>query len=68
MQRWHRCDLPRTPDKIDQARNVILKATQKAAFAKELSAPQANQAVSKVAACGTQSDHGGQFNLRWRTT
>ncbi|XP_034163934.2 uncharacterized protein LOC117598271 [Pangasianodon hypophthalmus] len=44
---WHRCDLPRTPDEIDQARNVILKATQKAAFAKELSALQANQAVSK---------------------
>ncbi len=44
---WHRCDLPRTPDKIDQARNVILKATQKAAFAKELSTLQANQSVSK---------------------
>ncbi len=44
---WHRCDLPRTTDESDQARNVILKATQKAAFAKELSALQANQAVSK---------------------
>ncbi len=40
---WHRCDLPRTPDEIDQAKNVILKATQKAAFAKELSTLQANQ-------------------------
>nr|XP_055027142.1 uncharacterized protein LOC129416781 [Misgurnus anguillicaudatus] len=44
---WHRCDLPRTPDEMDQARNVILKTTQKAAFAKELSALQSNQAVSK---------------------
>jgi hypothetical protein len=44
---WHRCDLPRTPDEIDQARNVILQATQKAAFSKELSAFQANQVVSK---------------------
>ncbi len=40
---WHTCDLPRTPDEIDQAKNVILKATQKAAFAKELSTLQANQ-------------------------
>ncbi|KAI2644797.1 Paraneoplastic antigen-like protein 5 [Labeo rohita] len=45
---WHRCDLPRTPDEIDQARNVVLKATQKDAFAKELSALQANQTVSKT--------------------
>ncbi|XP_039534522.1 uncharacterized protein LOC120483523 [Pimephales promelas] len=44
---WHRCDLPHTPDEMDQARNVILQATQKSAFSKELSALQANQAVSK---------------------
>lgn len=44
---WHRCDLPRTPDEMDQARNVILQATQKAAFSKELSALQVNQVISK---------------------
>nr|XP_021331373.1 uncharacterized protein LOC110439581 [Danio rerio] len=44
---WHRCDLPRTPDEMGQARNVVLKATQKAAFAKELSALLADQPVSK---------------------
>ncbi|XP_047671761.1 uncharacterized protein LOC125145112 [Tachysurus fulvidraco] len=44
---WHRCDLHRTPDEINQARNVILKATQRATFANELTALQGNQAVPK---------------------
>lgn len=44
---WHRCDLPLTPDEMAQARNVILKATQNSAFAKELSALRANRAISK---------------------
>ncbi|XP_038588673.1 uncharacterized protein LOC119913337 [Micropterus salmoides] len=44
---WHRCNSPRTPDEMAQARNVILKATQMAAFAKELSALRANKAIPK---------------------
>ncbi|XP_037617248.1 uncharacterized protein LOC119483204 [Sebastes umbrosus] len=44
---WHRCNLPRTVDEMAQARIVILKATQKAAFAKELAALRADKAISK---------------------
>lgn len=41
----HRCNLPRAMDEMDQAKDVILKATQKADFAKELSAFQAGKVV-----------------------
>lgn len=41
---WHRCNLPRSPGETAQARNVILKATQKA---EELSAFQANQVEAR---------------------
>lgn len=34
---WHKCPFPRTVDKMTQARHVILKETQMAAFEKELS-------------------------------
>lgn len=42
---WHICRLPRTVDEMDQAKDVILKAAQRPAFAKELSAIQANKVV-----------------------
>ncbi len=42
---WHRCHLPRTVDETAQAKEVILKAAQRSAFAKELSALQANKVV-----------------------
>ncbi|XP_078809202.1 uncharacterized protein LOC144994598 [Oryzias latipes] len=44
---WHKCHLPRTADEMAQARDVVLKAVQKTAFSKELSALQSNQAVAK---------------------
>lgn len=44
---WHQCDLPRTVDEMAQAKNIILKATQKSAFGKELLALQANKVVPK---------------------
>lgn len=44
---WHKCDLPRTPDEMAQARKVFFKATQSAAFAKELLAHRANKGKSK---------------------
>lgn len=37
-RRWHRRDLTRTAHEMAQAEDVILKAAQRAAFAKELSA------------------------------
>ena len=43
---WHICHLPRTVDEMAQAKDVILKAAQRPAFAKELSAVQANKVVS----------------------
>ncbi|KAL3977608.1 alcohol-forming fatty acyl-CoA reductase [Sarotherodon galilaeus] len=42
---WHICRLPRTVDEIAQAKHVILQAAQRPAFAKELSALQANKVV-----------------------
>ncbi|XP_035988362.1 uncharacterized protein LOC118560918 [Fundulus heteroclitus] len=44
---WHKCHLPRTPEEIAQAKNVILKETQKAHFQKELSALNSGKSVSK---------------------
>ncbi|KAM9741924.1 uncharacterized protein ACNS7B_012839 isoform 1-T4 [Menidia menidia] len=44
---WHRCHLPRTPEEMAQAKNVILKETQKAHFQKELSALNTGKPVSK---------------------
>ena len=40
-------NVPRTPDEMAQARKVILKATQKPALAKELSALHANKTIPK---------------------
>lgn len=42
---WHKCHLPRTVDEMTQAKDVILKAAQRSAFAKELSALRANKVV-----------------------
>lgn len=42
---WHRCLLPRIIDEINQAKEVVLKAAQRAAFAKELAALQADKPV-----------------------
>ena len=42
---WHKLNLPWTPDEIVQAGKVILKATQKTALAKELSALHANKTI-----------------------
>lgn len=42
---WHRCDLPRTPDEISQAKEVILAAGQMKAFAREYKALIMNRPV-----------------------
>lgn len=42
---WHRCCLPPTVDEMDQAKSIILKATQASSFAKELSALQSKKLV-----------------------
>ncbi|KAI4894756.1 hypothetical protein NFI96_009065 [Prochilodus magdalenae] len=44
---WHKCHLPRTPEEMAQARNVILKETQKACFEKELSALNHGKPIPK---------------------
>lgn len=44
---WHRCNMPRTPDELAQARNVILKSVQRASFARELLALSTNKAIPK---------------------
>ncbi|XP_034385145.1 uncharacterized protein LOC117728451 [Cyclopterus lumpus] len=47
---WHTCNLSRTPEEMDQARNVILKAAQRRGFAKDLTALRVNKTVSKNSA------------------
>lgn len=42
---WHRCDLPRTPDELSQAKEVILAAVQKKAFPREYEALIMNRPV-----------------------
>ncbi|KAM7373874.1 hypothetical protein PAMP_006564 [Pampus punctatissimus] len=42
---WHICHLPRTAEEMAQAKDVVLKAAQWSAFAKELSALQANKVM-----------------------
>lgn len=32
---WHKCELPRSPDELSQAREVIIRAVQRKAFGKE---------------------------------
>ncbi|XP_059828204.1 uncharacterized protein LOC132395502 [Hypanus sabinus] len=44
---WHKCNLPRTADELAQAKDIIFKATQTAAFAAEFSALQANKPIPK---------------------
>lgn len=42
-RRWHKCHLPRTTDEMDQAKEIVLKAAQRAAFVNELLALQADK-------------------------
>lgn len=42
---WHKCDLPRTPDELSQAKGVIIRAAQKRAFTKEFEAFETNKPV-----------------------
>ncbi|XP_061742416.1 uncharacterized protein LOC133542373 [Nerophis ophidion] len=44
---WHKCHQPRTADEIAQAKYIILRAAQKAAFSGELLALQENKPVSR---------------------
>ena len=44
---WHRCKHPRTPEELDQAMHVVLQATQRSAFTKELAALQAQKPIPK---------------------
>ncbi|XP_059837241.1 uncharacterized protein LOC132400293 [Hypanus sabinus] len=44
---WHKCTLPRTADELAQAKDVIFKVTQRAAFAREFSALQVNKPIPK---------------------
>ncbi|XP_062413389.1 uncharacterized protein LOC119222763 [Pungitius pungitius] len=44
---WHHCNLPRTPDELLQARHIIIRAAQEDVFAKELTALELGNAVSK---------------------
>lgn len=44
---WHKYNQPHTPDETTQAKNIILKATQRAAFAKDLTTLRMNDAVHK---------------------
>ncbi|XP_077389538.1 uncharacterized protein LOC144026608 [Festucalex cinctus] len=44
---WHKCHIPRTTDEMAQAKNFILKETQKAHFEKELSAMAARKPMPK---------------------
>lgn len=42
-RRSHKCHLPRTTDEMDQAKEIVLKAAQRAAFVNELLALQADK-------------------------
>lgn len=42
---WHLCDLPHSQDERDQAKEIILKATQRSAFTKECAALQSNNMI-----------------------
>lgn len=44
---WHKCDLPRTPDELTQATDIILKAAQNAAFPGVLTALRENKPIPK---------------------
>lgn len=44
---WHKCDSPRTPDELSQAEDVVIKATQRAAFPKEFAALQQGKQIPK---------------------
>lgn len=44
---WHICQLPRTPDEMDQAKRVILQQVQQVTFAKELSALNIGKSIAK---------------------
>ena len=44
---WHKCNLPRTPDELSQAEEVVIKAAQRAAFPKELSALKQGKPIPK---------------------
>ncbi|XP_028822925.1 uncharacterized protein LOC114778148, partial [Denticeps clupeoides] len=42
---WHKCDLPRTPEELSQAKEIIIGAVQKRAFPKEFKALMMNEPV-----------------------
>ncbi|XP_042281759.1 uncharacterized protein LOC121906755 [Thunnus maccoyii] len=42
---WHKCDLPRTPEELSQAEEVIISAVQKRPFPKEFEALTSNKPV-----------------------
>lgn len=44
---WHHCNLPRTLDKLSQARHIIIRVAKEDVFAKELTALVLGQTVTK---------------------
>lgn len=42
---WHKCDLPRTPEELSQAKEIIIGTVQKRAFPKEFKALMMNEPV-----------------------
>lgn len=44
---WHRCKHPRTSEELEQAMRVVLQASQRSAFAKELAALQEQKPIPK---------------------
>lgn len=42
---WHKCNLPRIPDELSQAKEVIIIAVQKRAFTKEFEALETNKLI-----------------------
>ncbi|CAM4510486.1 unnamed protein product [Leuciscus chuanchicus] len=42
---WHKCELPRSPDELSQAREVIIRAVQRKAFGKEFEALERDKPI-----------------------